>query len=93
MTLRNWVLDVWKTAWHGKWIVRRGEAIYIPRKGPGFGLAQIKSEGSELQYDPYVRYDYYAICERTSDLVLCSDKREAEALCAYRNDMRGVGVD
>lgn len=37
----------------------------------------------------YYRYEYYAVCRRSGDEILCDSKREADALCDCYNDMRG----
>lgn len=34
-------------------------------------------------------FEYFAICRRSKDMILCDSKREAEGVCASRNDMRG----
>lgn len=86
MTIKSALTNLWLTIRYGQWVVRRGEQ-YVPQEN--HGLAPIKAEGAEVSVDPWIRYEYYAACERTSDLVLCESKRDAEAVCAYNNDMRG----
>jgi len=74
MTFKNFWKDLWLTMRHGKWeVVRERSPDSIMFGGSG-GVN---------------RYEYFATCHRTRDIILCSDKREAEAVVAYRNDNRG----
>lgn len=36
-------------------------------------------------------FDYYAVCRRSKDVILCTSKREAEGVAAINNDSRGQG--
>jgi hypothetical protein len=58
-----------------------------------FGLAPVKREGAETEYDNKIVYDYYAVCKRTADKILCDTKREAEGVVAINNDSRGQGYE
>lgn len=75
MTFRNFWIDLWLTIRYGKWVVERARSYESLTFGGSGGVN---------------RWSYYACRKRTGDKVLCSDKREAEAFCAYRNDVRGM---
>ena len=87
MTFKNYLIDLWLTCRHGKWKVHRVEAT-LTRLFDDFTV-QVKFEGGEVSYDPSYRLDYYAVCARTGDAILCDSKREAEDQVSIRNDMRG----
>jgi len=54
-----------------------------------YGKWKVKRSRVDLLRHDRRAYDYYAYCWRSSDLILCSDKREAESVIAYQNDLRG----
>lgn len=86
VTFKNWLLDLWLTFNHGRWEVMRIERTVLSSFDDF--RAQVKQEGTEICYDPSVKYDYYACNKRTAATVLCPSKREAESCCAFWNDMR-----
>jgi hypothetical protein len=83
-----WLKDIWLTVRYGEWVVLREFSHY--KDDPGFGLAQVKKEGAEINYDAGVVYEYFAACKRSNDLILCGSKREAEGIIAINNDSRGL---
>lgn len=84
------IKDFWLKIRYGEWVVLREFSHYKDIGGPGFGLAQVKAEGTAIEYDTGIVYSYYAVCRRHSAKILCGSKREAEGIIAINNDSRGL---
>ena len=73
MRAKWFFIDLYRDIVYGRWVVRRSKNALAVMCG-------------ELRV---TRYDYYAACWRTGDMILCESKREAEGIVACRNDHRG----
>ncbi len=85
-----WWRDVWLTSRYGEWVVEREFSHYKIIAGVGFGLALVKTEGAEIEYDSGAVYFYWAVCRRSDEWIRCDSKREAEGVVAINNDSRGL---
>lgn len=84
MTFKNF----WKDLWYGRWEVSKRFSHYN-KPSINFGLANIKAEGSEVEYDPGAVYLYGVYCRRTHEARACESRYHAKWVCAVLNDMRG----
>ena len=91
-TLKN----MWRDFWYGRWEVQRVFSHYRPQVN--FGLASIKAEGSYVEYDNGIVYDYYIVHHQAghphefNPRILCAGYREAVLLADWYNRMRGFGI-
>ena len=90
MVLKN----MWRDFWYGWWEIDRVFSHYRPIVG--FGLAQIKAEGSYVEYDGSAVYNYYIVHRwfgghphELDERILCVGMRDAVLLQEWKNSRRG----